>query len=215
MTNQPIANRMIALAVAAMLTACQNGEPDRAPANRATAAPAAPATPEPVPAPARSPRSIMQPEVDAPPPEPAPLEPLAVTVRFDNRGAALDDAARGRLDQLAASPQVASGGAIVLRGSSDSHGDDAENRTVSEKRARAAADYLTSKGIDKARMTVIALGEDRPIAPNAHLDGSDNEEGRRRNRRVDITVTPAAAAPDAGQPAAAPTPDASPPDVDR
>jgi OOP family OmpA-OmpF porin len=51
---------------------------------------------------------------------------------------------------------------------------------------------------------VIALGEARPVAPNANLDGSDNPGGRARNRRVDITVSPGE------QPAPAPTPAATP-----
>jgi OOP family OmpA-OmpF porin len=45
-------------------------------------------------------------------------------------------------------------------------------------------------------MTVIGLGEDRPVAPNAHLDGSDDPEGRARNRRVEIEVTPVPAEAD-------------------
>jgi OOP family OmpA-OmpF porin len=37
-------------------------------------------------------------------------------------------------------------------------------------------------------MRVIALGETRPIAPNAKPDGSDDSAGRARNRRVEIEL---------------------------
>ena len=54
--------------------------------------------------------------------------------------------------------------------------------------AEAVRDYLVKNGVSRARIDVIALGERRPIAPNAHADGSDDPEGRARNRRVEIEV---------------------------
>ncbi len=80
------------------------------------------------------------------------------------------------------------GGNLTLRGHSDSEGDDEANRIMSRKRAEAVRDYLARKGLDRSRMRVIALGETRPVAPNAKPDGSDDSEGRARNRRVEIDV---------------------------
>src|SRR3546814_4425659 len=85
------------------------------------------------------------------------------------------------------------GGAITVRGHSDSRGSDSDNLRVSEARAKAVADYLVTKGIAADRMTVLGVGETRPIAPNAHLDGSDDEQGRAKNLRVDVEVAPAPA----------------------
>ena len=79
---------------------------------------------------------------------------------------------------LVLSLPVAAQGAIVLRGSSDSRGSDADNKAASKRRAEAVARYLEAHGVAKDRLTVIALGEDRPVAPNANLDGSDNPAGR-------------------------------------
>src|SRR3546814_8083376 len=75
----------------------------------------------------------------------------------------------------------------------DSRGTDSDNWRVSEARAKAVAYYLVTKGIAADRMTVLGVGETRPIAPNAHLDGSDDEQGRAKNRRVDVEVAPAPA----------------------
>src|SRR3546814_16131383 len=82
------------------------------------------------------------------------------------------------------------GGAITVRGHSDSRGSDSDNLRVSEARTKAVADYLVTKGIAADRMTELGVGETRPIAPNAHLDGSDDEQGRAKNRRVDVQGAP-------------------------
>ncbi|WP_236672138.1 hypothetical protein [Croceicoccus sp. YJ47] len=47
---------------------------------------------------------------------------------------------------------------------------------------------LEDNGIDADRIEIIALGEMRPLAPNANLDGTANEANRARNRRVDIHI---------------------------
>ena len=148
--------------------------------------------------------SIIRPEVAeevAPLPPPPPPEPLHEVIAFGDSGTALDDLAKAAIDGLLANPRFANGGAITLSGHSDSSGNDADNLAVSRRRAEAVRDYLIAKGIPAERMTVIALGERRPLAPNAHPDGSDHPEGRRRNRRVEITVAspagPASATPPA------------------
>ncbi|MFA7440182.1 MAG: OmpA family protein [Sphingomonadaceae bacterium] len=131
--------------------------------------------------------SIAPPETAEPPPPP---EPMTATILFAEAGTELDDAARAALDGLMQKPEMQAGGAIILRGHTDSIGGDRENLRISSARAEAVADYLVSKGVDEGRITIIALGERRPVAPDAHLDGTDNAQGRARNRRVEIEVAP-------------------------
>lgn len=162
-------------------------------------------------------QSIMQPEViaevePAPSPTPAAPEPVTgITIAFPG-GTALDDAGRQQLDSLLAEPNLPAGATWVLRGSTDSSGSDSANLASSRRRAQAVRDYLVDRGIDAARISVIALGERRPIAPNAMLDGSDNPAGRARNRRVDIEIVPVADSDPApvATPAPAPTSSESP-----
>ncbi|HEV2080175.1 MAG TPA: OmpA family protein [Allosphingosinicella sp.] len=137
--------------------------------------------------------SIMRPEVaeeagaqSAPP----PAERLRATVQFGDSGVALDGAAKAAIDALLVHERFAEGGPITVSGHSDSAGSDAQNIAASRRRAEAVRDYLVSKGVAPERITVIALGERRPLAPNAQPDGSDFPEGRQRNRRVEITVEP-------------------------
>src|SRR3546814_18853848 len=134
----------------------------------------------------------MRPSVsDEAKPKPAqPAEPLNEQISFAQGGTALDDASRAQLDALAQNPEMIHGGAINVRGHSDSRGSDSDNLRVSEARAKAVADYLVTKGIAADRLTVMGVGETRPIEPNAHLDRSDDEQGRTKNRRDYIVLGP-------------------------
>ncbi|MGQ9847922.1 MAG: OmpA family protein, partial [Bacteroidales bacterium] len=71
---------------------------------------------------------------------------------------------------------------IEIGGHTDDIGSDDYNQKLSERRARAVADYLISKGVDAKRITVVGYGESRPIAFNT------DEEGRAMNRRVEFKV---------------------------
>lgn len=73
---------------------------------------------------------------------------------------------------------------IEVAGHTDSTGDAAYNRQLSQRRATAVSQYLVSKGVADARMMTAAGGEEHPIASNA------TEQGRAANRRVEVTLAP-------------------------
>ncbi len=77
---------------------------------------------------------------------------------------------------------------IEVAGHSDAKGSDAYNLTLSQKRANAVLAYLALKGINKSRINAIGYGESKPISANENPDGSDNPEGRAKNRRTEIIV---------------------------
>ncbi|MBJ6983035.1 OmpA family protein, partial [Luteimonas sp. MC1750] len=78
---------------------------------------------------------------------------------------------------------------VEVAGHTDSKGTDAYNQSLSERRATAVYDYLTGNGIDASRLVgPNGYGESRPIAPNTNDDGSDNPDGRARNRRTELNV---------------------------
>ncbi|TWI08154.1 OmpA family protein [Aerolutibacter ruishenii] len=78
---------------------------------------------------------------------------------------------------------------VEVAGHTDSKGTDAYNQGLSERRAKAVYDYLTSNGVDASRLAgPNGYGESRPIAPNTNEDGSDNPEGRAKNRRTELNV---------------------------
>ncbi len=76
----------------------------------------------------------------------------------------------------------------TVEGHTDSKGADAYNQTLSEQRARTVKDWLVRQGAVAATTAVQGLGERRPIAPNAKADGSDDPEGRQKNRRVEVVL---------------------------
>jgi OOP family OmpA-OmpF porin len=73
---------------------------------------------------------------------------------------------------------------ISIEGHTDNVGDAAGNKKLSESRAKAVMDVLVAKGIDKTRMSFIGWGQEKPVADNR------NEEGRAKNRRVEIVKKP-------------------------
>lgn len=132
-------------------------------------------------------RSILRPEV-VPETETPKIEPEEAVIGFGASPMALDETAKATVQTLLASPAMEAGGPIIVRGHSDSHGADGDNKVASRIRAEKVRDYLVAKGVDKGRITLVALGEARPIAPNAREDGSDDPDGRAKNRRVEVTV---------------------------
>lgn len=73
---------------------------------------------------------------------------------------------------------------ITVEGHSDSWGSDAYNRALSERRAETVVRYLAAQGVDVGRLDAVGMGESAPIEPNENPDGSDNPDGRAKNRRV-------------------------------
>ena len=78
---------------------------------------------------------------------------------------------------------------VEVAGHTDSIGTEQYNQGLFERRARAVYGYLSGHGIDAGRMQgPNGYGESRPIAPNTNDDGSDNPEGRAKNRRTELNV---------------------------
>lgn len=59
-------------------------------------------------------------------------------------------------------------------------GSEAHNQLLSENRARAVMEFIIQQGIEADRLVIEAYGESQPIATN------QTDEGRQRNRRVEI-----------------------------
>jgi outer membrane protein OmpA-like peptidoglycan-associated protein len=67
---------------------------------------------------------------------------------------------------------------LRVEGHTDNVGNAAANLKLSQARATAVVAWLTSKGVEAARLSAAGLGDTQPVDDNA------SDEGRARNRRV-------------------------------
>jgi outer membrane protein OmpA-like peptidoglycan-associated protein len=77
---------------------------------------------------------------------------------------------------------------ISVEGHSDAVGSASYNIQLSRRRAVAVAGELAFSNVRRDRIKIEALGESVPVAANYNPDGSDNPDGRARNRRVEIVL---------------------------
>ncbi|MEO5799689.1 MAG: OmpA family protein [Gemmatimonadales bacterium] len=96
--------------------------------------------------------------------------------------------ARTNLRELALSLDKYPDSDLQIIGHTDSQGSDSYNQTLSERRSRSAASYLTSQGVSSSRIITRGLGETEPVASN------DTDAGRMANRRVEVAIYASAAA---------------------
>lgn len=114
---------------------------------------------------------------------------LAADVMFDFDQAVILPAAEETLGRAAGIIRERGGSQVRIEGHTDAKGDDAYNQRLSRARAEAVRAWLAGLGgVSGVQYDVKGLGETRPIAPNAKADGSDDPEGRRKNRRVELVV---------------------------
>jgi len=78
---------------------------------------------------------------------------------------------------------------LLIEGHTDNKGTHPYNVNLSQKRAEAVKKWLVDNAaIKPARITTTGWGEIKPVAPNRKPDGSDDPNGRQKNRRVDLTL---------------------------
>jgi outer membrane protein OmpA-like peptidoglycan-associated protein len=114
---------------------------------------------------------------------------LAADVLFDFDKADILPKAQEALKQTAEVIREKSKGVVNIEGHTDSKGSDAYNQKLSERRANAVKDWLANReGLKNVRFATRGFGAKKPVASNTKPDGSDDPEGRQKNRRVEIIV---------------------------
>jgi outer membrane protein OmpA-like peptidoglycan-associated protein len=72
---------------------------------------------------------------------------------------------------------------LKIGGYTDNTGDAAANQRLSQARAEAARQAIVRQGIEPTRIEAEGYGQEHPVASN------DTDDGRQRNRRIDVLVT--------------------------
>lgn len=103
---------------------------------------------------------------------------LSLDFRFLTGSANLDNRALRDLDRLLAFRRENSQGRLVLVGFSDGRGASVQNLKLSLERAKKIAEELSERGV--RAVDVEAMGSELPVASN------DSENGREKNRRVEV-----------------------------
>jgi len=109
-------------------------------------------------------------------------------ILFDFDKANIRPAAESTLAQVARVIQSYPKSRTLIEGYTDSKGSDSYNAKLSDRRAVSVKNWLARHGINQATMETRGWGAAKPVASNKHLDGSDDPEGRQKNRRVEITI---------------------------
>jgi outer membrane protein OmpA-like peptidoglycan-associated protein len=114
---------------------------------------------------------------------------LNADVLFDFDKADILPKAQETLTKAAAIIKERAKGTVRIEGYTDSKGDDAYNMRLSDRRASAVRDWFRTKGgLASFTFSTKGFGETQPVAPNQKPDGSDDPEGRQKNRRVAIIL---------------------------
>ena len=103
-------------------------------------------------------------------------------LEFNTGNAVIKETSFASLDDLASLLIKKKEWKLQISGHTDNVGNDQANLVLSKKRSEAVKLYLTSKGVDTARISALFFGETQPLTTN------DTEDGRRKNRRVEMTV---------------------------
>jgi OOP family OmpA-OmpF porin len=103
-------------------------------------------------------------------------------ILFNVNAATLQPASYGVIREIAAVLKANPSVRISITGHTDSDGTDANNLSLSQKRAATVKEVLTSEfGIDASRLETDGKGETKPVADNK------TKEGKAANRRVEFT----------------------------
>lgn len=112
----------------------------------------------------------------------------SIALFFEYDQAALHPRAEKQLDIIVGLLKASPNKKLSISGYTDALGSDQYNIALSQRRAQAVKEYLLSHGVPPSQVLTTALGKSLPLSPNVNPDGTDNPEGRSRNRRAEILL---------------------------
>jgi outer membrane protein OmpA-like peptidoglycan-associated protein len=114
---------------------------------------------------------------------------LSADVLFDFDKAVVKKEAAASLEKVVTVLKSYPRSEVTIEGHTDAKGLEPYNLKLSERRATAVRQWLVGTGgLGEMHLRTSGYGATKPVAPNRKPDGSDNPEGRQKNRRVEIVV---------------------------
>jgi outer membrane protein OmpA-like peptidoglycan-associated protein len=115
---------------------------------------------------------------------------LAADVLFDFDKADIRSDAQNALKQAADMVRDKAKGTVRVEGHTDGKGSESYNQKLSDRRANSVKDWFVKKeGLKNVKFSTRGFGAKNPVAPNTKTDGSDDPDGRQKNRRVEIVIS--------------------------
>lgn len=111
-------------------------------------------------------------------------ESLALYFEYDQ--AELHPRAQKQIEVIAALMKADSAKKLTIAGHTDEKGADRYNIDLSRRRAESVKQQLVALGVPAEQVVTSGLGKAQPLSPNKKADGTDDPEGRSRNRRAEI-----------------------------
>ncbi|MDQ0231805.1 OmpA family protein [Metabacillus malikii] len=107
-------------------------------------------------------------------------------ILFDHDKSELKPDAQKTLNEVIKALETLKSDTVIhINGHTDNTGEDQYNKTLSEKRAQAVETYVRQNGkVNHINISTTGYGETKPIALNT------TEEGKAKNRRVEIVINP-------------------------
>ena len=109
-------------------------------------------------------------------------------ILFDFDKADIRAMAEPTLAQVAKTIASYSKAQVLIEGYTDAKGSDSYNAKLSDRRAVSVKNWFSKHGVAVNSMQTHGWGAAKPVAPNKKPDGSDDADGRQKNRRVEITI---------------------------
>ena len=128
----------------------------------------------------RSPERVFIEETPVKQNVPLPKEPLVIRFKIDSNLFSVDDIAK--MKEFARVVAMHPEAVINIDGYTDSIGDEAYNRKLSEFRANMVKSFLMGQNLPPEKLRTQGRGNQNPI------DRNDTAQGRNMNRRVEISV---------------------------
>lgn len=111
-------------------------------------------------------------------------ESLALYFEYDS--ANLHPRAAKQIDVISELMKADPSKKLRIAGHTDGKGEDDYNINLSRLRAETVKRQLVAKGVPADQVETEAMGKAQPLSPNKKSDGTDDPEGRSRNRRAEI-----------------------------
>ena len=110
------------------------------------------------------------------------LDPYVIRFATGDNSISMTDELQSYLSEALAYLEGNEGSQLIVTGHTDNQGNASANKRLSKKRAQKVRSFLRKNGVASKQVVAEGMGDESPLEDNS------TEEGRRMNRRVEITI---------------------------